>query len=81
MQLQLKREKNSNNNVFRRKQTINKVPHIMFRGFAVRRNVLLIFRRPKDSMKGKCYAVTGYKRRNKVCSVSLDRKVQQDRSG
>ena len=31
-------------------------------------------------MSGKCYVFSGYKQRNKVCLLYLERKLQQDRS-
>ena len=31
-------------------------------------------------MNGKCYVFSGYKQRNKVCLLYLERKLQQDRS-
>ena len=75
------RSKNSRNNVFRRKQTTNKVPPNKFRGFEVRRKVRLKFWRQKDSMKGKCYPFSGFKQRNKAYLVYLECKLQEDSYG
>ena len=43
MGLQTKMPQNNQNNVFRSKQTTNKVPPIIFRGFQVRKRVRLMF--------------------------------------
>ena len=37
--------------------------------------------RPKDSMKGQCYAYGGYKQKNKVYFVYLACKLAQDSYG
>ena len=73
--------KNSRNNVFRRKQTANKLLPKIFRGLEVRRKGKFMFSTTKDSMKGKYYVFSGYKQRNKVFLVYLDCKHQQDRYG
>ena len=40
-----------------------------------------MFRKPNDGMKGKCYVFSGYKQKNKVFLVYLEKKLQQDRCG
>ena len=40
-----------------------------------------MFWRPKVGMKGKCYVLSGYKKRNNVCLVYLETKLQQDSYG
>ena len=69
--------KNRKNNVFRSKQTTKKVPSNIFRGLEVRGKLRLMFWRPKDSMKGKNYVLSGYKKTNKVFLVYLNCKLQQ----
>ena len=51
----------------------------IFRRFEVRKNIALMFWRPKDIMEGKCYVFSGHKQRNKVCLVYLECKLKQDR--
>ena len=58
--------KKSDNNVFRSKQTTNKVPTNIITPFKVRKKVRLKFLRPKYIKKRKCYVFSGYKERNKV---------------
>ena len=70
--------KDRRDNVFRSKQTINSVLPKIFRGFEARKKVRLMFWRPKDSMKGKCYLFRDYKQRNKARLVYLECKQQQD---
>ena len=50
MQLQVK--KPQKNNVFTRKQTTNKAPSKMFRGFEVGKKVRVVFPKPKNNTKG-----------------------------
>ena len=50
----------------------------MFAGFTARKKVRVMFSRPKDSMKGKCYVFSGYKQKNKVRFVNLDYKLEHD---
>ena len=52
-QLQVNLQENSRNNVFRRKQTTNKVLHKIFRGFEVINKVRLIFLGPNVIFKEK----------------------------
>ena len=78
MQLQVKRQKNSANNISTSKKTRKKRPPKLFRGFEGRKKVQLMFSRPKNNMKGKCYSFSDYKQRNKVCLVFLKWKMQQD---
>ena len=74
--------KKSTNNEFRTKQTTNKVPHNIVRGFEVRTKVRLMFWTWKESMKGKCYIFSCYKRKNNVRLVYLlEGKLQIDRYG
>ena len=78
IQLQGKLQKNSRNTIFKRKQTTNKAPPDIFAGFTARKKVRVMFSRPKDSMKGKCYVFSGYKQKNKVRFVNLDYKLEHD---
>ena len=50
-------------------------------GFKVRIKVRMMFWRPKDDMKSKCYSITGYEERNKLCLMYLEFKAQQKRYG
>ena len=52
MQLQVKMPQKSRNNVFRRKQTTNKAPSKIFRGFEVGKKVRVVFPKPKNKTKG-----------------------------
>ena len=82
MQLQVQlQKKKKKNNVLTKKQTRNKVLRNIFTGFEVRRKVGMMFRRPKDGMKSKCYVFRGYNKRNKVSLVYLARKIQENRHG
>ena len=74
-------KKPSRNDVFRGKLATSKVPFKIFKGLEVRKNVQLMFWRPKSSMKGKCYVFSGDKQRNKACFVYLECKLQQDTYG
>ena len=76
MQLQLKLKKNSRNNVFGVKETTNKVPRNIFRGFQVRKKVQLMFWRLKYTIKRKCDSFSCYKERNKVFFLYLECKMQ-----
>ena len=78
MQLQVKRQKNSANNISTSKKTRKKRPPKVFGGFEGRKKVQLMFSRPKNNMKGKCYSFSDYKQRNKVCLVYLECKLRQD---
>ena len=78
IQIQVKMPQNSRNNVFRGKQTTNKVPSNIFRGFELRTKVQLMFWGPNNSMKGKGDIFSGYKQTSKVCFVYLQSKLQQD---
>ena len=71
--------KNSRNNVFRKKQTTNKILPNVFRRCEVRTKVRLMFWRSKKSMKCECYVFSGYKQRNKVCLVYLENDLRQNR--
>ena len=73
--------KNNRINVFRTKQTTNKILPKTFRPFHVRKKVPLTFWRPKDGKKGKYYVLSAYKQRNTVCLVYLDRNMQHERIG
>ena len=70
--------KNSKNNVFRSKQTTNKVLLNISRAFEVRKNVGLVFWRLKDSKKENCSVFSSYKQRSKVRLEYLERTLQQD---
>ena len=52
MQLQVKMTQKSRNNVFRKKQTTNKAPSKIFRGFEVGKKVRVVFPKPKNNTKG-----------------------------
>ena len=65
------------NNVFRSKETTKMVVLKLFRGFEARRKPRLLFWRPKNTMKDKCYVFSGYKERNKDCLVYLECKLQE----
>ena len=73
--------KNSRQNAFRSKQKTSKVPRNIVRHFEVKTKARLMFQRPKHNMKGKCYVFSSYKRRNNVCLVHLEWKLQQHRYG
>ena len=73
--------KDITNNRFRSKQTRNKVPPNTIKGFQLRNMVRLIIWRPNERTAGKCYVVYVYKKRNKVCLVYLECKMQEDRHG
>ena len=64
-------------NIFSSKQTTNRVAPNIFKGFEVRKKVGLMFWRPKETMKAKCYVFIGYKQRNKVNLVYSECKLQQ----
>ena len=78
MQVMLKLKKKRRNNVSRSKQTTTKVPSNLFRDFEEAKKVRLIFLRPKDKMKSKCYVFSSYKQTNKVWFVYLQCKLQQE---
>ena len=63
------------------KQTTKKVLPNRFWCFQVKLRVLLMFRRPKDRIKGKCYLFSGYKMRNNVWVMNLECKLNQDSYG
>ena len=73
--------KNNKNNVFRSKQTTKKVAPNIFRRLEVTGKVWLMFQRPEDTMKWKCYVFSAYKQRNKVRLFSLVSKLQDDGYG
>ena len=52
MQLQVKKAQKSRNNVFRPKQTTNKMSCKIFRGFEVGKKVCVVFPKPKNKTKG-----------------------------
>ena len=52
MILQVKMPQKNGNNVFTRKQTTNKAPSKMFRGFEVGNKVRVVFQKPKKKAKG-----------------------------
>ena len=81
MQLQVKQKKSSANNVFRSKETRNKIPPKVFRGFETGRKVQFMFSRPRDNMKRKFYGFSNHKERNKVCLIYLGSKLRQDSYG
>ena len=51
MQLQVKNAQKSRNNVFIPKQTTNKAPSNIFRGFPVREKVRVVFPKTKNKTK------------------------------
>ena len=51
MQLRVKMPRKSGNNVFIRKQTTNKAPATIVRGFAVGKKVRFVFSKPKNKTK------------------------------
>ena len=75
---QVKLQKTIRNNVFRGKQATKKITLIIFRALEVRKKVRLIIWTPEDTMKGKCYVFSGYKKKNKVCLVDVECKLQED---
>ena len=52
MELQVKMPQKSRNKGFGRKQTRNKAPSKIFRGFKVRKNVRVVFAKAKNKTKG-----------------------------
>ena len=52
MKLQVKMPQKSINKVFTRKQTTNKAPSKIFRGFKVGKKVRVVFPKPKNYTKG-----------------------------
>ena len=52
MQLEVKMPQKSRNNVFRTKETTNKAPSKIFRGFEVGEKVCVVFPKPKNKTKG-----------------------------
>ena len=52
MQLQVKKPQSRRNNVFRKKQTTNKAPSKIFRGFEDGKKVHVVFPKPKNKTKG-----------------------------
>ena len=52
MQLQVKMPQTSRNKVFGRKQTTNKEPSKIFRGFEVGKKVHVVFPKPNKKTKG-----------------------------
>ena len=52
MQLQVKNAQKSRNNVFRKKQTTNKAPYKIFRGFEVGKMMRVVFPNQKNKIKG-----------------------------
>ena len=81
MHFYVKVPENGRKNIFRKYQTTNKVPRNMFRKFEVRKKMQFLYRRPKNSMKSKCYVFNDYKQRNKACLCYLECKLQPDRYG
>ena len=73
--------KTCRNKLFTSKQTTNKVPRNIFRKNEERKKIRLIYWRPKNSMKGKCYVFSDCKHRNNVSLLYLECKLQQDRYG
>ena len=69
--------KNSRNNVFRKKETPNKVPSKIFSDLEGTRKVRLMFLTTNYIMNGKCYFLRSYNQRNKVCLVDLEYKLQE----
>ena len=54
-------KKSRSNNVFRNKEITSNVEPNTFRGFEVRKKIQMMFLKPNDSMKGKCYVFSGSK--------------------
>ena len=79
MQLQVKLQQKRRNNVFRSKETTNRVPPKIFGSLKIRKKVPLMFWRLQESMKGKCYVFSRYKQWNKVCLVYFECHLHQDR--
>ena len=65
-------------NVFTRKQTPNNEPSNILKVLEVRRKVRLMFGRPKETTKGKCYFFSGYTQINKMWLLHLECKLWQD---
>ena len=51
MQLQVKKPQKRRNNVFKKKQTTNKAPSKIFRGFEVAKKVHVVLPKPKKKIK------------------------------
>ena len=75
VQLPMKLQKKTRNNLFTRKQTTKKALLIILWNFKVIKKVKLIYWNPKDCMKGKCYVFSEYKKTNKY----FERKLQDER--
>ena len=74
MQLQLKPKKTAEITYLDGEK--QKVLHNIFRLFEVRKKVRLMFWKPKDSMKAKCYVFSDYKQRNKLCFLYSECQLQ-----
>ena len=79
MQLQPKMPQKSRNNVFRRKQTTNKMPPKIFRVFEVAKKGVRGFSKAKEQKQRLMKDFQKLKTNNKVCLVYLKSKLQQDR--
>ena len=73
--------RNGRINVFRRKQATSKVTTKTFRRLVVKEKVSLMFCRAKDTMKSKCYVLSGHKQTNDVCLTYLECKLGQVKYG
>ena len=76
---------NGRKNILRHKKTTRKVPltflefKVLTERFQRKKKGTIDLGRPNDNIKSKCYALTGYKQRNKVCLVYLECTVQLGR--
>ena len=79
MQLQVKMLQKSRNNVFRLKQTTNKAPSKIFRGFEVAKKGACGFSKDKEQNQRLMEHFQPLKTNNNLCLVYLQFKLQQDR--
>ena len=78
MQLQVKLQKKAEITYLEGSNQQTRLTANMFRWFEVRKKVVLMFSRPHESMKTKCYLFRGYKQRYRVFSVYLECKLEQE---
>ena len=69
MRWQVKHQKTTELTYLEAKKQQTRHRLIYFRGFVVRKKNIINVLKSKNSMKGKCYAFSRYKQKNKVCLV------------
>ena len=75
-------KKEPRKNLFRKKQTTNKVPANILRGAEVKKKKLrFMFWTPKDSRKPKWNVYSSYKQRHKIGLLYLEFKLREDKYG